>query len=275
MGDCRYCSEPAGLMRSQHAECREKHETATSKIPEFFAQWLDSPLPPARFRELTVDVARTHYIDEKTFREITIDGFGILIDRVLEDHILTDDESRKVTGLLKEFGLSANDLPRAVAEKFAKCALLRALEAGQLPDLGRWDQQTLQLGPDEKYVWAFNDAAYFTLRSQTAYIGATQGISVRLMKGVYYRVGSFKGEPIKTEYLSEEATGILIVTNRAVYLVSELKVVKIALKTIVAVQIYSDGISITRDAANAKPQIFKVDDPWFASNVIAKLNQLQ
>ena len=32
--------------------------------------------------------------------------------------------------------------------------------------------------------------------------------------------------------------------------------------------------AITPDGANPKPRILKIDDPWFAANVITRLNQL-
>lgn len=33
----------------------------------------------------------------------------------------------------------------------------------------------------------------------TIYQGKTQGVSVRIAKGLYYRTGSFKGNPVKIE----------------------------------------------------------------------------
>jgi hypothetical protein len=37
---------------------------------------------------------------------------------------------------------------------------------------------------------------------------------------------------------------------------------------------YSDGIGIQRDAASAKPEVFKTGDGWFAYNLITNLAAL-
>ena len=262
-------------MRSQHAECREKHVTATTKIPLFFAQWFDSPLPPARFHELAAEVARTHYVGGPKFQELTLSGFGALIDKALADHLLTEAEEEKVIGLLREFNLTVNDLPPEIGERFIKCAILRELAAGRAPErVNVTGDLPLNLGREEKIIWVFQDVTYFTTRSRTQYVGGSHGASIRVMKGVYYRVGAFKGEPVRTEYLSEEGNGSLTITNKAIYFYASPKFVKLNPKKIIAVETFSDGISITRDAANAKPQTFKLDDPWFAANVITKLDDL-
>jgi hypothetical protein len=95
------------------------------------------------------------------------------------------------------------------------------------------------------------------------------------MKGVYYRVGAHAGERIETAYLSNEGNGTLFITDRALYFVSPTKTVKVPATKIASVRPYSDGLEITRDVATAKPQIFMVDDPWFAVNVITRLNQIE
>jgi hypothetical protein len=51
-------------------------------------------------------------------------------------------------------------------------------------------------------------------------IEAETRLSLRLMKGVYYRIGAHRGERVQTEYLSNEGTGDLIVTDRALYFLS-------------------------------------------------------
>jgi len=91
------------------------------------------------------------------------------------------------------------------------------------------------------------------------------------MKGVYYRAGASHGQPIQSQYLSEEGRDDLVVASRNIYFVSPMKSLKIPSKKIISVQAYSDGIQITRDGVSAKPMVFILDDPWFASNAIVRL----
>jgi hypothetical protein len=125
----------------------------------------------------------------------------------------------------------------------------------------------------EAVIWTFNFAAYLTMRNRTQYVGASFGTSVRVMKGLYFRAGTFRGEPVKTQELSQEDIGSLILALRNVYFQSSTKALKIPIKKILSVHAYSDGLQLIRDGANAVPQIFKIDDPPFAADVIARLHQ--
>lgn len=275
MGDCKYCGRPAGFMRSQHAECRDKHDAATKRIPQAFTKWVESDYPAADFRRDTTNFAKANFVGEKELRSLTLSALGVAIDKALADHLLSAEEEDRLSSLLREFGLSTNDLAPPYGERLIKGAILKDLDEGKVPQRLKIDGHVpLNLARDEKLIWVFQGATLFTMRTKTTYRGRSQGVSIRLMKGVYYRVGDFKGEPIRTEYLSEEATGFLAVTNRAVYFYSPLKTFKIVAKKIIAVEAFSDGISITPDGANPKARLLKIDDPWFAANVVTRLNQL-
>jgi hypothetical protein len=275
MGDCKYCGQPAGFMRSQHSECRDKHDAATKRIPQAFGKWVEDVYPAADFCRDTRNFAKANFVGEDELRSLTLSAFELAIDKALADHLLTSEEEDRLASLLREFGLTTNDLVPPSGERLIKGAILKDLDEGKVPVRVKIDGHIpLNLARDEKLIWVFQGATFFTMRSKTTYHGRSQGVSIRLMKGVYYRVGDFKGEPIRVEYLSEEATGLLAVTNRAVYFYSPSKTFKIVAKKIIAVDAFSDGISITPDGANPRARLFKIDDPWFAANVITRLNQL-
>ena len=141
-----------------------------------------------------------------------------------------------------------------------------------LPRLGGHNPINLERG--EVIVWVFNHSTYLTSRTRTRYVGSSQGVSLRVMKGVYYRVGAFKGQPIQQQFLSTEGIGDFVITNRNVYFLSTLKTLKIPSRKIISIEPYSDGLSINRDGVNAKPAVFTLDDPWFAANAINRLNQI-
>jgi hypothetical protein len=105
-------------------------------------------------------------------------------------------------------------------------------------------------------------------------VGRSQGMSFRVMKGVYYRVGGFKGEPLMTTERKNLGTGMLAVTNKNLYFVGPGKTTRIPYAKVVSFTPYSDAVGVMRDAATAKPQFFMVDDPWFAYNLITNLSQI-
>ncbi len=273
MATCIYCGEPRGLFRWSHKRCRGLHKTAATKIPEFFVKALESSIEPAKFRALAEEVARTHYVDNGDFRKLTIRGLVATIDTAFKEHGLSEHDDNRIAGLCNAFGIAANELGPA-GMRFAKAEILRGLDEQRLPSKIKVDNMSINLERNEGVIWLFNGVNYYTVRSRTRYVGGSSGISIRVMKGVYYRVGSYHSHPIKTQFLSDEGRGIFVIASHNVYFWSPRKAMKIPSKKIVSVVPYSDGLQIMRDGANAAPHIFKLDDPAFAVDVIARLNQL-
>jgi hypothetical protein len=51
------------------------------------------------------------------------------------------------------------------------------------------------------------------------YQGGSQGVSIRIMKGVSYRVGTHRGHIVKENQLVQTSAGVLIITNQRLFLV--------------------------------------------------------
>ncbi len=275
MGKCQYCGEPAGFLRRQHHKCRELHDLAEQKIPAFFTQFLKSTVPADKFRQLASDVARTHFVDEIELHRLAIQNIARLVDTTLQDHLLTADEEARITGLSNEFNMTEQEADESgLRKKVVKAAILRELDDGKTPDRVHVQGLSIVLQKDEKIVWLFQGVQYFTIKNRTQYVGGSQGVSIRIMKGVYYRVGAMKGERVQTPEMKLEDTGELVFTNKNVVFHGSLRSTRIPLKKVVSIDPYSDGVRIIRESANPTPQIFLLDDPWFATNLVSKLGQL-
>ena len=105
-------------------------------------------------------------------------------------------------------------------------------------------------------------------------VGVSHGVSVRLVKGVYYRVGAFKGRPVVRQERVSLGMGTLYVTTKHIYFSGPQKSLRIPYSKIVSYEQYSDGIGLMRDAATAKPQVFVTNDGWLAFNLINLVSQL-
>lgn len=276
MGVCQYCGEDAGTFRSSHKECRAKRDIAKQKIPEFFVKALSTPVEPRRFCELATEVARSHYLDESELRGLVIKGMTEMIEQALEDKWLTAHEGNRINAIRAAFGINGTDKDfEVVAFKFKKAEILRELSEGRVPEgIDFAGFIPINFAKGEKLVWVSTGVTCFRTRTKTTYSGRSQGVSIRVMSGVSFRVGSFKGRPIKTQELVEAGRGDLILTNKHVYFSSAMQSLKIPPKRIVSIEPYSDGVALLRDNANALPIIFKLDDPWFIANAINRLNQL-
>jgi hypothetical protein len=272
LGNCSFCSQPAGFLRSEHAECRKRHDDVATKLPAFFVDALQSSVEPVRFKAVVADAASHGFIKPDEFRAIAISGIQRMIVAAFSDRVLSEHEDERIVGLCNAFELSANDLGEA-GMRLARASLLQTLDKGELPNTVVANNIPIMLAAGESVIWLFNQVVYLTTRSKTQYVGGSSGVSIRVMKGVYYRVGATKGEAIKTEYLSEEARGSLVLTNKNIFFLGG-KTLKVALKKLVAVRPYSDGLEISREGVSAKPMIFRFSEPHFACDVIARLHQM-
>ena len=111
------------------------------------------------------------------------------------------------------------------------------------------------------------------MHTRTQYVGASKGMSVRVMKGVYLKSSEYRGERFKPQKRNPSA--LAVGRNKQKPLPLRPRSCENALKKIVNVQPYADGISVFTSASqNAKPKIFLLDDPFFAANLILLANPL-
>ncbi len=84
-----------------------------------------------------------------------------------------------------------------------------------------------------------------TVMTRTGYSGFST--SVRIMKGVSYRVGNIAPRFAASEQLQSKDAGILYLTNRRLFFKGDKRSTSIALPRILAVEPYVDGIEVTKD----------------------------
>lgn len=70
----------------------------------------------------------------------------------------------------------------------------------------------------------------YEMRKRREYVGGYSGFSVRIARGVYYRVGGFKGNPVEKTELTHVDEGVLVFTNKNLYFVGQTRSYKIPYK---------------------------------------------
>jgi hypothetical protein len=169
------------------------------------------------------------------------------------------------------FDLEAEDLDNAgVRRRFVQALILRDLTVGPLKPRVQTDTQLpIALKRGEAVAWVFQNATRMETKTTVSYEGRSHGVSLRVMKGVSYRVGASKGHRVESTHLANFGSGNFVVTSSALYFFSPAGTKKVTLSNIVAVENFSDGISVSVD--RGKQQYFMLDEPTFASNLILKL----
>lgn len=216
------------------------------------------------------DILLSLGIDKTQLNPYAITYFDKTIDRILEDDIISPDEFYKVRVYKTIFELQQNDLnQRGSFDRLLQSLTLQDLKNGQTPSYMDASSVPVVLGKAEYVVWADKKVMLYQRKSKREYAGRSNGISVRICKGVYYRLGGYKGEPIDHQYYEKIGEGILLYTNKNLIFYSTTKSVKIPYKKIVSITPYSDGFKVHKDGVSALPAVFVNVNSWFLMNLLS------
>jgi hypothetical protein len=277
MGNCKYCGKSAGFLKSEHSECFEKHTSGwtlminSAKDAAFSGRGLET------LAELLKSIAIQSYINPEDVRRAFIDGFSLAVESALDDGILSVEEEGFLTEFKDYFRLTQDELGGMGGSqaRLVKAAILRDILEGNLKSrVNISGTMPFNFQKGEVLLWLFPEIDFYEQRTRTQYEGGSQGVSLRVAKGVYYRVGAFRGQPVKNTEMLHVDNGMLAVTDKHVYFSGSTKKFRIPYKNIIEFTPYEDGIGIQKDGVSAKPQIFKTGDGWFAFNLIKNLAQL-
>ena len=133
--------------------------------------------------------------------------------------------------------------------------------------ISRVDPLPHQLEAVYEYFWVIQDMDYLETVVRQERRGSSQGLSIRVARGLYYRPSTFRSRPIEWEETVHAGTGMLGLTTKHIYFTGSRKLSRVRYDKIVAFEPYSDGFGIMRDAQTARPQTFRTGDRWFPYNL--------
>jgi len=276
MGRCKFCGQEVGFLRRAHSECREKHNVGRSSILQLVQRDIFSGKGLSLLEQEIFEIARDSFIDEDLLNALLVQAWERAVLTALEDGVLSTDEEQSLIAFQEHFALSQSELDkRGAYSRLVKAAVIRDVLDGKLPSrMEIVGNIPFNLQKKEVLVWLFHNVKYYERRTRRKYVGGHRGVSIRVAKGVYYRVGSFRGNPVDVTETVHVDSGLLGVTNKHLYFVGSAKAFRIPYRKIVSFTPYSDGIGIQRDAMTAKPQIFVTGDGWFTYNLVTNLAQM-
>lgn len=301
MGDCVICGKPAGFFKQRHAECalrkeredeaQRQQDLAIAKDRENAAKEKAMVLDALRqdvystirtggdlvgLEGRLLDAIKGGLMAHPEMTDMLISGWEKSVESFLDDGLLDAEEEDKLVQCQNRFALSQEKLDRkGMFHRVAKSAILRRVMAGEVPqNVDVQPNPVVNFQSGETPVWMFVDCQYLEDTVRRQFVGGSQGMSFRIMSGVYYRVGGFKGESVSSVVRKDLGVGMLVVTDHNLYFVGPGKTTRIPYRKIVSFTPYTDAVGVMRDTATAKPQFFKVDDAWFAYNLITNLAKM-
>lgn len=175
-----------------------------------------------------------------------------VIDAALDDGLLSPEEEQRISSALARYGdptlgpITQGKLDAARLQFAAWNAPLDPVMSPLLLKRGEWCVHGIQ-------------ATAYEERQRTTridYAGPTARI--KIMKGVYYRVGSAKLSRKTEAYSHSFGSGVLCATNKRLLWVAPNKTITIPLYKILMFEPFSDGIKVFKDTG--KPILFEFDE---------------
>ena len=296
MGACRYCGRSAGLFSSEHSECKKKHDQAPGLLARWAEEALGGRMTTQTFASRLHLLQQDHYLRLEEIRPVVAAAMSKAGEQFLEDGLLTEEEERLLSDIQDASGITRHIDVKELIRLRAEYGFTRWDYAGLLRDnffkpkesleerrkVGRAMAEMTELGPPfafrlaaGEFLGDIQDAiAYYRTKTMRQYVSSSQGISVRLGQGVYYRVAASKGQPVEQTELQRVDMGRFAYSNRALYFWGEKERIRIPIDDILSHEAGYDAITIWRDRANTKPEVFRGDPGfgWYIANVIANIH---
>ena len=278
---CRFCAEPAGFLRREHDACRKRHQSALAAVGESVQA---AAVEGRAWVDIETDIGRRiddGFIGRERLPELVMDGVERAVAHALDDDILNEEEEARITAFLGSLESAGPRLPanrfQPARERLVKAAVIRSLLQGQNPAARQQvvGATVFNFMKSEAPIWHFQDVDYLVVKKQVHYSGGSRGVGLRVAKGVYLRTGQFRGERQETEETTHADSGALCITTKHVYYAGATHRFRIRHDRVVSYTPLEDGFSLTRDRANARPEVFRTGDGWFAYNILANAQNLE
>ncbi|HVC76668.1 MAG TPA: hypothetical protein VND96_09150 [Candidatus Micrarchaeaceae archaeon] len=104
-------------------------------------------------------------------------------------------------------------------------------------------------------------------KTKTEFVGGSHGVSIPLGHGFRYRVSSFRGHPVQSEYLAHLDTGKLVVTNTRLVFLGTKREVSVPIAKLLQIEPYSDALGIAREGKETK-DVYLVPNPAYVLQIL-------
>lgn len=199
MGNCSFCGKPAGLLRKQHPECAAIRDAGWAEMVEISKQAAAGHGSVDDLEARLGTKVRASFISDFGIRMAQVAGWEAAVEHLVEDGSLDQQEEPALVAFQQRSSLSQNDLDqRGAYSRVLKGAIIRDVFEGKIPQrVTVTSQLPFNFQKNEQLIYVFPTVEYLEDRARTQYVGGYQGVSVRVMKGVCYRVGGFRGNPVR------------------------------------------------------------------------------
>ena len=275
MGNCKYCGQPAGFLRWTHPKCQENHYLHLSKfkriIDNCFAKNIDFDEFDSIFRKLAQDGV----ISQKEVDQLFQQSFDEFAKQIIIRGIVTDVELEEIERFIKKTEWSENKIDcHGYLSKVIYMHVKQSVKNGKIPTFHSIPKTECPfiLNSDEKIIWIFNRVDFYNTKLHKSYSGGSNGISVRIARGVYYRTGGHKGKVEASYSLDYIDSGLLYLTTNGIYYKSNNQAIEVPFKKLMTFECFKNSIEIQLKSSQFKAMKFSNVDPEIIGEMLQNFN---
>lgn len=212
--------------------------------------------------------AKTNNVDNSKVQHVVKSSITPIAEYALADGVLSHEEEEAIEALLNAYNLGTSDLDEAGRRLLMQGAIIRDLLNGEVKPRIEAENIPYKLQKDEVPVWGYNNMPISEIRKVSKFKGGSQGVSVRVAKGLYWRVGKMAAQRVSSTETRQLGQGNVFITSHHLFYTVGAETKRIKHNKVFSIEPYADGVVVHIDAASAKPLIFKTIDTWFFANIL-------
>jgi hypothetical protein len=181
-------------------------------------------------------------LSHEDFQRLRSEIFRSIIEQTVADKRMTDLELKMLNHLLERLEISP-DVETWAQEKIGYYIEMHRIESGA----------PLTVGNPSGLLLKKNEVGHLCLPSSMLeervvarnYAGGSRGVSIRIVKGVRYRIGSQRGQMTSQTGMVTVSDGYLVITNQRIVFSGDRKTVSTPLKKLIDFNLFADAVSFS------------------------------
>jgi hypothetical protein len=165
------------------------------------------------------------------------------------DGTISAEEEQELSQIKSFLGVLDSEVVASSVE-LGRYRLLREIQEGNPPSI---TVSGLVTQKGELPYWSEPGSILEEKVVDRQYVGRSQGVSLRIAKGVSYRVGAQRGHLVSQTGIVPVSTGNLVVTSKRVMFIGDKKGFNLQLDKVLSLELHSDGITIVD--SSSKPHV--------------------
>jgi len=257
-----------GLTERESAALQEE---VTSRVLREVAEdaLADGALTDGEWRQIEIIASGLRlpsHVRADIVREPIADAMARAFSEATADHRVSPAELKRINDLAASLGVDPKSFDADVGDLLQKLSLLWRIENEELPQVAA--PVSLQRG---EVCHGYFDVIWHELRTRTESLGyAGPVVSIPIMKGFRYRLGSVRTKRIAVDEMTPIDEGTLYVTSKRVIFTGAKRNTSIRHSAILGIAAFSDGLRIEKSTGKS-PTLLVRGDADVANTLLAEV----